>query len=169
MSTKTETTTITGLFRDPSKAASAVTALSAKGLHPRDISAAVTEPAAESAFAVETHSKVGDGAAIGAGAGGAIGALVAGFTAVGALAATGVGLVAAGPVVAALAGAGAGAAAGGVLGGLIGLGISENEVKQIEKGLEDGAVFLMVEVGDDQAKDVREAFKDNDVDTLGEL
>lgn len=168
MTTKTEATTITGLFKNPEKAADAVNELDRRALG-LEASAIVTEPAAKKAFAIESHTRVAEGAAIGAGSGGAIGALVAGFTAVGALASTGVGLLAAGPIVAALAGAGAGAAAGGVLGGLIGLGFEENEVKEIEKGLENGAVLLMIQTTEANASDVRDVLKSHEVDTLGEI
>jgi hypothetical protein len=76
---------------------------------------------------VKTHSKLPEGVAVGATGGGAIGAIAAGLAAVGALAIPGVGILAAGPIVAALAGAAAGGAAGGLIGGLIGLGIPEHE------------------------------------------
>lgn len=160
---------VTGLFKDPSKAAAAVNDLSDRGVPTGTISAIVSEPAAQEAFAIESHSKVGEGAAIGAGTGGALGALIAGFTAVGALATTGVGLLAAGPIVAALAGAGAGAAAGGVVGGLIGLGIPENEIKRYEEHLEEGAVLLTVDVSRANASTVKDVLKKHDVDTLGQV
>jgi ferritin-like metal-binding protein YciE len=61
-----------------------------------------------------------------------------------------VGLLVAGPIVAALAGAGAGAAAGGVIGGLIGLGIPEHQVKYFQDAIEKGSVLVGVKVPEDR-------------------
>lgn len=135
---------ITGVFTSSERAAQAIDALTQGGVSRDDISIVAAEGTKVEAFGIQKQSKAGEGAAIGGGLGGAVGALVAGFTAVGALAATGVGIIAAGPLVAALAGAGAGAAAGGVLGGLIGLGIPEHEVKFYQDALNKGSVLVGV-------------------------
>lgn len=135
---------ITGVFTSSERAAQAIDALTQGGVSREDISIVAAEGTKVEAFGIQKQSKAGEGAAIGGGLGGAVGALVAGFTAVGALAATGVGIIAAGPLVAALAGAGAGAAAGGVLGGLIGLGIPEHEVKFYQDALNKGSVLVGV-------------------------
>lgn len=153
---------ITGLFNQPTEAAAAVNDLLDRGVSPKSVSVVATEPSAKEAFAIESHTKLSEGAAIGAGVGGGIGAIIAGFTAVGAVATGGIGLVAAGPLVAALAGAGAGAAGGSVIGGLVGLAIPEHEVKFFEDALSEGAVLLGVDTENVDNKVVREVFDAHD-------
>lgn len=135
---------ITALFEDPTDAARAIDDLMDRGVDSSDISVLASDPTVRDTFAVESHSKLPEGAAIGAGIGGAVGALVAGFTAVGSLVVPGVGLLVAGPMLAALAGAGAGAAGGGVLGGLVGWAIPETEVHFYEDALGKGSVLVGV-------------------------
>ncbi len=160
-------TIITGLFDSPAKAAAAVDVLLAKGVGAGSISVLASESVSTDAFTVETGSKVGEGAAIGAGTVGGIGAVIAGFTAVGALASTGVGLVAAGPIIAALAGAGAGAAAGGVLGGLVGLAIPEHEIKHYEDAIEKGSVLVGVDTeGPLDKGEIKNIFKAHDAEKI---
>ncbi len=92
--------------------------------------------------------------------GGSLGALAAGLTAVGTIALTGgIGLLAAGPVVAALAGAGAGATAGGALGGLIGLGFDKNEATLVDRDLENGAILIAAESRRGDEEQIREVLK----------
>ena len=56
----------------------------------------------------------------------------------------GLGALAAGPVIAALAGAGVGGAAGGLIGSLVGAGFTETEAKLIEGELKDGNIVIGV-------------------------
>jgi hypothetical protein len=56
--------------------------------------------------------------------------------------------VAAGPIVAALAGAGAGGATGGLVGGLIGAGIPEVEAKRYAGRIRDGGYLITVHCDD---------------------
>lgn len=147
---------ITGLFENGAKASEAIAQLEMKGVPTKDISLVASENFKKESFGIEDSSKLPEGTAIGAGAGGAVGALVAGLTSVGAVATGGVGLVAAGPVVAALAGAGAGAAAGGVVGGSVGAFIPENEVKYYEDALKKGSVLVGVEFDDKDRKETIE-------------
>jgi len=137
-------TMITGLFDNEMSAARAIRDLEMAGFGAPDISIVASENVNREAFVVDSHSKMPEGAAIGAGTGGAIGALVAGLTAVGAIATGGVGVLVAGPIVAALAGAGAGAAAGGVIGGAVGAAIPEHEVKHVNDAIERGSVLVGV-------------------------
>ena len=68
-------------------------------------------------FRDEQHTKAPEGAATGAGSGAILGGALGWMVGIGALAIPGVGpFIAAGPIMAALAGAGAGAAAGGLTG-----------------------------------------------------
>lgn len=151
---------ITGLFESPSAAAMSVRALEARGIPASDISVIASETVKRESFAIEGKTKAAEGAAVGAGAGGALGALIAGFTMVGALATGGVGLLAAGPIVAALAGAGAGAAAGGAVGTVVGLAIPENEIKFYDDALRKGSVLVGVNCEDSNRESVvRETFE----------
>jgi hypothetical protein len=64
---------------------------------------------------------------------------------IGTLAIPGVGpLIAAGPIVAALAGAGVGSAVGGMAGALIGLGVPELEAKRYEEEIKRGRILVSV-------------------------
>jgi hypothetical protein len=141
---------ITGLYETPNRAAMAVRALEDEGIPGEDISLLIGDNFDRDAFTVETHTKAPEGVAVGAAAGGAVGALIAGLTAVGTVATGGAGLLVAGPIVAALAGAGAGAAGGGVLGGLVGASIPEHEIKHYEDALSKGSVLIGVSVPDDE-------------------
>lgn len=142
----------TAVFHTPQEAAGAVTRLEAAGIRDRDISVLMSDGYGDD-FQVETSSKLPEGAAIGAGAGGAVAALVAGFTAVGAVATGGAGLLVAGPLVAALAGAGVGSAAGGVVGALVGYGISEHQAKLFAEKYDDGKVLVAVQTADGDVQD----------------
>lgn len=152
-------TVITGLFENSNRAADAVGALEAKGITNDRISMMVGDNFDREAFAVSERSKLPEGVAVGATAGGAIGALLGGLTAAGTVVATGgIGLLVAGPIVAALAGLGAGATTGGIVGGLVGAAMPEHEVKYYEDALSKGSVLIGVHLSDDQ-KDLQEAAK----------
>jgi hypothetical protein len=89
-----------------------------------------------------TH--VAEGAATGGVVGTAVGATIAALMAAGsAIMIPGVGWIA-GPVIAALAGAGAGALTGGLVGAMIGLGISESNARAYEGALREGGVVIGV-------------------------
>ena len=95
-----------------------------------------------------------EGAGIGAGIGGTVGAIAAAVAAVGtSIALPGLGLILAGPVVAALAGAGAGGAAGTLIGALIGWGIPEERVKHYETALQQGGMLMGVRPRNDEDAD----------------
>jgi hypothetical protein len=143
-------TLVTGIFNKSYDATRAVERLQAAGFASNDISLLTSESTSDHAFAMKTGSKVGEGAAIGAGLGGAIAAVIVGLTAVGVVASGGIGLVAAGPIVAALAGAGAGATAGGLVGGLIGLGIPEHEAKYYDGAIQKGGILVGIKADGDR-------------------
>jgi hypothetical protein len=156
------TSVLTGLFKNGTAAASAVDQLVASGVNPDDISVIATETVGREEFGIETKSRMAEGAAIGAGSVGGIAALAAGFLGVGVLASSGVGLIAAGPVIAALSGAGAGAATGGVLGGLVGLGISAQEIKFYEDAIDEGAVLVGVQTEGNDEDEINRIFENSD-------
>ncbi|MFI4915750.1 MAG: hypothetical protein ACIAS6_04495 [Phycisphaerales bacterium JB060] len=156
--------TVTGLFNTPAEAAGAVHTLEARGIPEHEISIMAGENFKKEAFAVDSHSKLPEGVAIGAGAGGAVVALAAGLTTV---ATGGAGLLVAGPVVAALAGAGAGAATGGVIGGAIGAAVPEHEIKHYEDAVKQGSVLVGVHCEDGDHKTVaKQTFKDCDAEKI---
>lgn len=151
---------LTAIFDSHPEAARALESLVAAGFETSKISFIASGDFDADTFGVQSHSKMAEGVAIGAGAGGAIGAVVAGLTLVGAVATGGAGLVVAGPLIAALAGAGAGAAGGSVLGGLIGLAIPEHEIKHYEEAIERGSVLVGVECDDaDERKSAKAVFE----------
>jgi hypothetical protein len=160
---------IVGIFENPHEAASSVDALEMKGVSRERISVMASDETAEKSLVVAEQTKGSEGAAMGGGLGAAAGALVAGLTSVGTLATGGAGLLVAGPLVAALTGAGAGAVSGGVLGGLIGLGFSEHEVKHLEDALEKGSVIVAVDMedadDDDTVEDTFKQYNANEVTT----
>jgi hypothetical protein len=92
---------------------------------------------------------------------------------IGSLAIPGVGpFIAAGPIMAALAGAGVGGAIGGVAGALIGLGIPEYEAKRYEGRVKSGGILLSVHCDDSEwtkkAKKLLERTGAEDVSSTGE-
>lgn len=158
-------TLVTAVFPEASQANAAVDALQRAGFASSDISF-LTSDSKRDSFAVKTGSKVGEGAAIGAGVGGALAALAVGLTAVGVVASGGIGLVAAGPIVAALTGAGAGGALGGLAGGLIGLGIPEHEAKYYEGEVGKGGILVGVKAEGDRRTVAKEIFEQYRAETI---
>jgi hypothetical protein len=118
----------------------AIEALHRAGFSNDEISLLVTDVAKKKHFAIEQGTKAAEGASIGSAIGGAIGALAAGLTVAAGLILPGLGALVAGPLIAALAGAGV----GGVRGGLVGAGFSETEAKLIEDELKDGNIVIGV-------------------------
>src|SRR6478672_3474837 len=107
---------VTGLFRDRASAERAYNSVADRGYSKDDVTLMMSDDTRKRHFAdtdTELGSKAAEGAGIGAGIGGTIGAVLAGVAAVGtSLVIPGAGLVIAGPLAAALAGAGAGGITG---------------------------------------------------------
>jgi hypothetical protein len=122
----------------------AIEALHRAGFRNEEISLLVTGVAKKKHFAIEQGTKAAEGACIGSAIGGALGALVAGLTVAAGLVLPGLGALVAGPLIAALAGAGVGGAAGSLIGALVGAGFSETEAKLIEDELEHGNIVIGV-------------------------
>src|SRR5437868_5566337 len=138
-----------GIFDTRSSLESTVTSLKASGFRSSDIS--VLMPTAESTknFAHEKATKAPEGIAVGATSGLAVGGVLGWLAGIGALAIPGVGpFVAAGPIVAAIAGAGIVGTLGGITGALVGLGIPEYEAKRYETLVKEGGMLLSVHVMD---------------------
>ena len=112
-------------------------------------------------LAHQINTKTPEGIATGASTGAAVGGVLGWLVGIGALAIPGIGpVVAAGPIVAALAGAGAGGATGGFVGGLIGAGIPEVEAKRYAGRVREGGYLLSVHCDDNAwAKRAEEALE----------
>lgn len=138
-------TAVFGIY--PSRAAveEAVSHLRSAGFRSTDISVLFPENQGTKDFLHEKNSKAPEGVATGGVAGGVMGGVLGWLTGIGALTIPGLGpFIAAGPIVAALAGAGAMGALGGIVGGLAGMGIPEYEAKRYEGRVREGGVLLSV-------------------------
>jgi len=144
MASTTATKTIVGVFSSVSEAQDAVRELEAEGISRDDISIVANKNATgyEHYEGSDKTSDVVADAGIGAAIGGVGGLLL---SAVGAITIPVIGpILAAGPIVAALTGAGIGAAAGGLVGALTEHGIPEEEAKQYAEGVRRGDVLVTV-------------------------
>src|SRR6059058_3096269 len=157
-----------GIYRDEVSAGAAVDALQAAGFRNTDISALFPENEGTKDFAHEKHTKAPEGTATGATSGAVIGGGLGWLAGIGALAIPGLGpFIAAGPIVAALAGAGAGGVVGGLAGALVGIGIPEYEAKRYEGRVKEGGILLSVHCDDSKwtkrAKEILERTGTQDV------
>ena len=109
----------------------------------------------------EKATKGPEGATTGAASGVVLGGGIGLLAGIGALAIPGLGpFIAAGPIMAALAGAGVGGTVGGVVGGLVGLGIPEYEAKRYEGYVRQGSILLSVHCNtSDQIRRAKEIMK----------
>jgi hypothetical protein len=143
---------VTALFKSKVAAESAVDALLKRGFSRDDISVLMSDATRTKEFAIQTRSHAADGLGIGAAAGGAVGAVLAAIAAVGTtLFLPGINLVIAGPIAAALAGAGAGGRAkvyeAGIKGGGILIGVEARSDEEVDR-LED----LLTELGGEHVR-----------------
>ena len=118
-------------------------------------------------------TKAPEGATTGAGTGALLGGGLGWLAGIGALAIPGLGpFIAAGPIMAALAGAGVGGAVGGLTGALVGMGIPEYEAKRYEGRVKDGGILLSVhsDSSDEtkRAKEILEQTGAQDISSTGE-
>src|ERR1700727_3298386 len=113
-----------GIYHTREAAEEAVDALRRVGFRNTDISALFPDNAGTKDFAHEKNTKAPEGATTGAASGVIAGGVLGWLAGIGLLAIPGIGpFIAAGPIMAALAGAGVGGAVGGLTGALIGMGI----------------------------------------------
>ena len=162
-----------GIYKTKVGVESAVDALKAAGFRSSDISVLMPEKVSTKEFAHEKHTKAPEGAATGAGSGIVIGGALGWLAGIGALAIPGVGpFIAAGPLMAALAGAGVGGAVGGIAGALVGMGIPEYEAKRYEGMVNKGGILLSVHSDSSEwAKRAEEILKSTgaeDISSTGE-
>src|SRR2546429_3582076 len=166
-------TAVFGLYRDRASVEGAVDALRQEGFRNTDISVLFPENQGTKDFAHKKSTKAPEGTATGATSGAVVGGTLGWLAGIGALAIPGLGpFIAAGPIVAALAGAGAGGVLGGITGALIGMGIPEYEAKRYEGRVKEGGILLSVYSDDSQwtkkAKEILERTGAQDVSSTGE-
>ncbi len=166
-------TAVFGIYRDQMNVENAVNALREEGFRNTDISVLFPENVGTKDFAHEKHTKAPEGATTGATSGAVIGGGLGWLAGIGALAIPGLGpFIAAGPIMAALAGAGAGGVVGGLTGALVGMGIPEYEAKRYEGRIKEGGILLSVHSDDREwtkkTKQVLERTGAQDVSSTGE-
>jgi len=162
-----------GIYPDRMSVENAVDTLKVEGFRNTDISVLFPETTGTKDFATEKHTKAPEGATTGAGTGVVVGGALGWLTGIGALAIPGLGpFIAAGPIMAALAGAGVGGTVGGIVGALVGLGIPEYEAKRYEGRIKSGGILLSVHCDDSEwtkkAKKILEDTGAEDVSSTGE-
>jgi hypothetical protein len=166
-------TAVFGIYTDRASVDRAVEAFKAAGFSNNDVSALFPENKGTKDFAHEKNTKAPEGATTGAGTGALLGGGLGWLAGIGALAIPGLGpFIAAGPIMAALAGAGVGGAVGGLTGALIGMGIPEYEAKRYEGRVKDGGILLSVHSDSSEetkrAKDILERTGAQDISSTGE-
>src|SRR5450755_1954324 len=166
-------TAVFGIYPSYATVESAVDELKAAGFSNRDISVLFPESAGSRDFAHEKGTKAPEGATAGAGTGVVLGGAMGWLLGVGALAIPGLGpFIAAGPIMAALAGAGVAGTVLGLAGALIGMGIPEYEAKRYEGRVKDGGILLSVHSDSSEstkrAKEILERTGAQDIASTGE-
>jgi hypothetical protein len=157
------------IYQDRTSFEAALEALRVAGFRNSDISAIIPErDQTTKDLAHEINTKAPEGATTGATTGAAVGGVLGWLVGIGALTIPGIGpLVAAGPIVAALAGAGAAGATGGLVGGLIGAGFPEVEAKRYAGRIREGGYLISVHCDDREwskrAKEILEGTGGHDV------
>ena len=154
-------TAVFGVFANRLETEEAVEHLRRAGFRNTDISVLFPDNQGTKDFAHEKNTKAPEGSTTGVVAGGITGGVLGWLTGIGALAIPGLGpFVAAGPIVAALAGAGAVGTLGGIIGALIGMGIPEYVAKRYEEKVKAGNILLSVHAEtSDEVKRVKEIFE----------
>lgn len=161
------------IFEDRHSLERAVDSLKVQGFRHSDISVLMQSEGDTKDFAHQKNTKAPEGAATGAATGALAGGALGWLVGAGALAIPGIGpFVAAGPIMAAIAGAGIGGTVGGVAGGLVGMGIPEYEAKRFESYVKNGGMLLSVHVDDsdwaDKAKAIVEECGAQDISVASE-
>jgi hypothetical protein len=162
-----------GIYDNQAQVELAVDRLKAEGYRNTDISVLFPENVGTKDFAHEKHTKAPEGATTGAGTGAVLGGALGWLAGIGALAIPGLGpFIAAGPIMAALAGAGVGGTVGGIVGALVGMGIPEYEAKRYEGRIKSGGILLSVHCDNSEwtkkAKQILQDTGAEDVSSTGE-
>lgn len=151
--------TVAGIFDNTIAADRAVSSLMDEGFHKDDISLIMSDKTRDTLFSStdDEANRVAKGGIVGAALGGSFGAILAGLTTVGIIVLPGGSLLAAGPIIAALYGAGAGGAIGGLSGALISAGFAADEANRYEEEIKNGKAVVIVHAGDEDRAVVAEA------------
>lgn len=162
-----------GLYTAYGGVENAVEAFRSAGFRSADISILMPENVGSKDLFTTKASKAPEGAAAGAASGVAVGGTLAWLAAIGVFTIPGAGpFLAAGPIMAALAGAGTVGAVGGVAGALIGLGIPEYEANRYAKRIRSGGTLVSVHCDDSEwakrAKELLERTCATDISATGE-
>lgn len=153
--TSTASKTVVGVFEDFRTANDALQDLVSHGINRDDVSVVANQHVSDQMrdAGYDPTTNIGTGAGVGAAIGGAGGLLLS----LAGLAVPGIGpILAAGPLVAALGGAGIGAAVGSIVGALTNLGIPEEEAGHYAESVRRGDVLVTVRTNDAQAETVRD-------------
>jgi hypothetical protein len=166
-------TAVFGIYHTEASLRIGIEALQREGFRLEDISVLFPENRGTKDFAHEKGTKAPEGAATGGGSGAVVGGVLGWLAGIGSIAIPGVGpFIAAGPIMAALAGAGVGGAVGGLTGALIGAGIPEYEAKRYEGLVKNGGILASVHCDNSEwtskAKDILERTGADDVSSAGE-
>src|SRR5258705_11259474 len=138
-------TSVIGIYPDRTTASDAINVLHKAGYRATDISVLSSDNQGSKDFGHEKHTKAPQGAAVGAAVVAVAGAALARAVSLESVTTTGLGpLVEAGPVLAALAGAGAGGALGWIVGLLAGLSRYEYVAKRYAGRIRHGGILLSV-------------------------
>jgi hypothetical protein len=137
------------MFQDRESAERAYQSITDRGYKTEDVNLLMSDDTRKKHFSSDKEdtdlgNKALKGAGAGSAIGGTVGAILAVVAAAGTLAIPGLNIIAAGPIVAALTGAGAGGIAGGLIGSLVGWGIPEERAKVYESGIKNGGIVLGV-------------------------
>jgi hypothetical protein len=134
-----------GIYPDRATVSDAISVLHKAGYRATDISVLWSDNEGSKDFAHEKHTKAPEGAATGAAVGAAVGAALTWLVSIQIVTITGLGpLIAAGPVLAALAGAGAGGMLGWSAGLLAGLRMTKYVAKRYAGRIRRGGILLSV-------------------------
>lgn len=158
---------VTALFQDGESAERAYLACVDSGYEIGEVNVLMSEDTRQTLFADDSEittmlaEKKSEGGELGGPKGGDTGIAVTVLAAVGAaLVFSPLGLFAAGPIAAALAGAGAAGVAAGLIGALADWGIPEERVRQYETAVKNGGILMMVEArSDEDARKIAQEWK----------
>jgi len=138
-------TSVIGIYPDRTTVSDAINVLHKAGYRATDISVLSSDNPGSKDFGHEKRTRALEGAATGTATGAVVGAALAWLVSIQTLTITGLGpLVAAGPVLAALAGAGAGGALGWVLGLLAGARLPAYVAKRYAGRIRRGGILMSV-------------------------
>ena len=138
-------TSVIGIYPDRTTVSDAINVLHKAGYRKTDISVLSSDNQGSKDFALVKRSKALEGAAAGAAVCAVVGAALAWFVSIHTATIAGLApLVAAGPVLAALAGAGAGGTLGWFVGLLAGSGLTEYVAKRYAGRIRGGGILLSV-------------------------